>query len=66
MAHMFGVMNEHCSSIKVHASNNFTLGLLLLRMRIAEMCHPRCVYKLIGGGIKSITQQVYLMMFIRG
>jgi len=30
------------------------------------MCHPRCVYKLIGEGIKSITQQVYLMMFIRG
>ena len=28
------------------------------------MCHPRCVYKLIGGGIKSITQQVYLMLFI--
>ena len=32
----------------------------------SEMCHPRCVYKLIGGGIKSITQQVYLIMFIRG
>ena len=32
---------------------------------ISEMCHPRCVYKLIGGGIKSITQ-VYLMMFITG
>ena len=32
----------------------------------SEMCHPRCVYKLIGGGIRSITQQVYLMMFIRG
>jgi len=23
-------------------------------------------FSLIGGGIKSITQQVYLMMFIRG
>ena len=33
---------------------------------ISEMCHPRCVYQLIGGGIMSITQQVYLMMFIRG
>jgi len=32
----------------------------------SEMCHPRCVYKFIGGGIKSITQQVYLMMFITG
>ena len=32
----------------------------------SEMCRPCCVYKVIGGGIKSITQQVYLMMFIRG
>jgi len=31
-----------------------------------EMCHPRCVYKLLGRGIKSITQQVYLVMFSRG
>ena len=21
----------------------------------SEMCHPRCVYKLIGSGIKSVT-----------
>jgi hypothetical protein len=32
----------------------------------SEMCHHRCVYKLIGRGTKSITQQVHLMMFIRG
>ena len=32
----------------------------------SEMCHRRCVDKLIGRGIKSITQQVYLLMFIRG
>ena len=35
-------------------------------MHNSETCHPRCVYKLIDGGIKSITQQVYIIMFIRG
>ena len=39
---------------------------LLVHIVNSEMCHTRCVYKLIGGGVKSITQQVYLMMFIRG
>ena len=43
-----------------------TKELQAISRQNSDMCHPRCVYKLIGGGIESITQQVYLIMFIRG
>ena len=34
-----GVLNEHCNSIKVYASNNFTIELLVLRSHIAAVRH---------------------------
>jgi hypothetical protein len=34
-----GVLNEHRNLITMHASNNFTIGLLVLRLHIATVRH---------------------------
>ena len=56
--------SEETPLVETASSNSYKLSMQKLG-RNSEMCHPRCVYKLIGGGVKSITQQVYMMMFIR-
>ena len=66
------LVNKHKSKDDWNANKTiFVLSVSLTQDSVqkghnSEMCHPRCVYKSIGRDIKSITQQVYLMTFIRG
>ena len=57
---------RHLSCLRLKELSPLELLLQNSQLSDSEMCHPRCVYKLIGGSIQSITQQVYLMMFITG
>jgi len=42
----------------MHGPVNVKIPSYYPYFHVSEMRHPRCVYKLIGGGIKSVTQQV--------